>query len=235
MGSPRASDRDRADRRGREPRGRRTDRPIGRARGRPRAASLAEGDARAGEATDRRRGARTRARGRSSRRARRRFGGGEKRGVERLRRTARRSPRRPRDASRRSAREEAWSSCRERIQAIGSVSARRATFCRRDAARGVVRGATIEAPTRKRREHEKVGHRGACRNCIENSRLWVWAKPRILRQCEQSQVSANSVIELRDAKRKRLFPLVSHNDFGRARGDSAPFTAASSRRYPTPR
>ena len=68
-------------------------------------------------------------------------------------------------------------------------------------------GATIEAPTRKRREHEKVGHRGACRNCIENSRLWVWAKPRILRQCEQSQVSANSVIELRDAKRKRLFPL----------------------------
>lgn len=235
MGSPRASDRDRADRRGRSS-GRRTDRPIDRARGRPRAASLAGGDARAGEATDRRRGARTRARGRSSRRARRRFGGGEKRGVERLRRTARRSPRRPRDASRRSAREEAWSSCRERIQAIGSVSARRATFCRRDAARGVVQGATIEAPTRKRREQSQSRPLPKLRRKFPTV---VWAKPRILRQCEQSQVSANSAIELRlfVMPKQTLLPppFVSHNDFGRACGDRAPFTAASSRRYPTPR
>jgi len=48
------------------------------------------------------------------------------------------------------------------------------------------RGADSEAPrTRESRQG------GACRKCVENSRLWVWAKPRILQQCEQSQVSAN--------------------------------------------
>ena len=213
--------------------GRRTDRPIGRARGRPRVASPAEQGARGGKATDRRRGARTKARGRSSRRAGRRFTC-EKRGVERLPEV-----REPIAASfaRRASPFGAGGSLgflsrANRGDKVGLCAPcdLSSTGCR---AVGLCRARRSRRRLGSAEDEKSLSANGACglpkpppggrgkRHFVP-----IASSRRFPQNIPQNRID----FVLQNARSSpRSF---SRNDFGRGRGDRAPFTAASSRRYP---